>query len=94
MTVFFNAPDKDPDSILIHSMSWADWLVEGEIITDWSIFCNKTSMDVVKLNLDGGKLSWRVSGGILKRDYKVTVRVVTSMGRQEDRSIIYRVRER
>lgn len=92
MSFTFTAPVKDPDATLRHGMDWSAWLEDGETITTQTVTGEGLVLDQV--SEDAGVVSWRVSGGIATQDYVATVRVTTSLGRIDDRSVQYRVRER
>lgn len=89
------APIKDPVAILDHAMPWDDWLDDGETITARSV--TSSAPDELQAQagaLDSAQVTWRVSGGQAGRDYAVTVQITTSTGRCDERSVLYRVRER
>ena len=92
----FEAPIKDPQAVLRHSMDWSEWLEEGESITGLPEVISSVPGQLVadQVAVAAGVVSWRIGGGNAGTDYTLTVRVVTSLGRTDDRSIIYKVRER
>ncbi len=64
MNYAFEAPEKDPQSILFHSMDWGDWLRDGETITGTpEVFSDKPGLVVDQVTQVGGLVQWRVSGG-------------------------------
>jgi hypothetical protein len=98
MSYTFEAPIKDPHAILRHSMDWAQkgWLQAGEAIQGLPevISSAPTELVVDQVAQANGQVSWRVSGGLAGVNYTVTVRISTNQGRTDDRSILYKVRER
>lgn len=98
MDYTFEAPIKDPQAILRHSMDWAaqGWLQAGEAIQGLPQVVSSAPDDLVvdQIAQANGQVSWRVSGGVVGANYIVTVRISTDQGRTDDRSILYKVRER
>jgi hypothetical protein len=93
MSFTFTAPPKDPQATLRHSISWASWLQDGEAITAQSMTA-PDGITVDQVTQADGVVSYRISGGIDRKDYVVACRVETSQGRIDERSVLYRVRER
>ncbi len=96
MSYTFEAPIKDPQAILRHEMDWTAWLGEGETIVGTpTIFSSAPDDFVVDQPAHvNGRVSWRVSGGQSGVNYFVTVRIATNQGRADERSVLYKVRER
>ena len=86
--------DKDPSAILDYSIDWNDWLSEvGDSIASstWSVPAGLTAGATT--HADGITTVW-LSGGTAGSDYAVTNRIITSGGRQDERSFIVRAVER
>jgi|RifOxyB1_1023888.scaffolds.fasta_scaffold64347_1 hypothetical protein len=84
---------KDPDAKLDYGFNWTDWLADGETISSsaWTIPTGLT--EVSESNTSVLTTVW-VSGGTHGTDYELVNRIVTSAGRQEDRTIKLKVRNR
>jgi hypothetical protein len=94
MRYSFTAPAKDPSAVLRHAMDWTAWLDPGETITAQTAVASPAGLTVDQVGQLAGVVSWRVSGGVLDKNYTVTVTVTTSAGRSDQRSVLYRVRDR
>lgn len=87
---------KDPEAILDYSVDWSEWLPEGDTLSDsdWEADDGITiEASPAPTNVDGVTTVW-LSGGTVGQSYGVTNHIVTSAGREDDRSITIRVRER
>jgi hypothetical protein len=91
---------KDPDAILDYGFDWSEWLASGETIvtSSWIVPDDDTSpsMALVKTSDshdDSSTAIWLASG-LPGETYQVTNRIVTSLGRRDDRSITIRIIER
>ena len=96
MDYTFEAPIKDPQAILRHSMDWTAWLQPSEAISGTPTITSSVPAELVVDQPAGlnGVTSWRVSGGLADTNYIVTVRITTNQGRTDDRSVLYKVRDR
>lgn len=85
--------EKDPDSILDYPMDWADWLQDGETITnsEWLVTDGITVDN--SYNTAEATVVW-LSTCIAGQTYMITNRITTSAGRQEDRSFRVKVSNR
>lgn len=91
----FEAPVKDPDSTLIHSMDWSDWLDDTEEISGTpQVTSSPNGLTVTSVSEEDGIVTWTVSGGHLGSRYIVTCRVTTTFNRIEDRSVLYVIGQR
>ena len=96
---------KDPDAVLDYLVDFAsktnnngkeDYLEIGEVILTITSFTSSPDITVVsatKVNADTSVLLW-ISGGTLNQLYTITVRVVTSLGRTDDRSFQLQIVEK
>ena len=83
---------KDPDAVLDYPMNWADWLDGDTISTStWTV------PDGITKDSDSKTTSattiW-LSGGTAGLDYTLINHIVTAAGREDDRTIIIKVREK
>jgi hypothetical protein len=91
---------KDPDAILDFGFDWTDWLATAETISSsaWTLPTDTTS-PAVGLTRDSDSRStvattiW-LSHGVDGEDYDITNHIVTSAGREDDRTITIKVRSR
>lgn len=84
---------KDPQAILRDAFDWTDWLGAGETISAFAVTASDgLTIDQIARVL--GVVSYRVSGGTAGLDYVVTCEITTSEGNIDQRSALYRVRER
>lgn len=89
---------KDPDAVLDYLFDWAsntnsngttDWLQSGETITDHTITATTgiTVDSSALVNTATSVVAW-LSGGTAGTKYNVTCHIVTSAGREDDRTIV------
>ena len=86
---------KDPDAVLDFAFDWTieNWLESSETISSHTI----TVPAGITLDTDSestGLVTVWPSGGTHSIDYIVACKIVTSLGRTEERSILIRCRER
>lgn len=96
---------KDPDAVLDYYWDWAattnnssdngDWLESGETISTYTVTADTglTKDSDEKTNSDTTIKAW-FSGGTVGTEYDVVCHIVTSAGREDDRTITIRVEER
>lgn len=96
---------KDPDAVLDYLVDFAsktnnngkeDYLQIGEVILNHTAIASSSEITVDSsslINLDTSVLLW-ISGGLLGKTYTITVRVVTSLGRTDDRSFQLQIVEK
>lgn len=84
---------KDPDDVLDYTRSWSAFLATGETITTstWIVPTGITKDS--DTNNSTSATIW-LSGGTDGTEYELTNRIVTSAGRQVDRTFRIIVRER
>ncbi len=89
----FTTFKKDPDSKLDYGFDWSEWLTEGDTInsSDWTVDTGITKSNPT--NSTTGTAVW-IDGGTVGTTYRVTNSIVTSQGREADRSFYIRVVER
>ncbi|MCU0948345.1 MAG: hypothetical protein MUF47_08860 [Porphyrobacter sp.] len=95
MSYSYTAPRKDPDAALDYQMNWAAWLAEGETITVKEINATEgLTVSLARIMAGGKTVAWRLSGGVADTDAFVTIRITTSAGQRDDRTIRVPVRQR
>lgn len=78
---------KDPDAILDYSVDWTDWL-NGDSISS-SSWVTPAGITVDSDNHNGSVATVWLSGGTEGQSYTLVNRIVTSLGRTQDQSIIF-----
>lgn len=84
--------DKDPDATLDYSWDWSTWL-DGDTISSRS-FVVDTGLTVVSSQEVAGVVTAFISGGTAGQLLRATCRIVTALGRTDDRSIVLKIVER
>lgn len=84
---------KDPDAVLDYGFDWSDWLADEEIISEstWTVEDGITKDSDSKTNTV--TTIW-LSGGSAGVEYIMTNHIVTSDGREDDRSFRVKIIER
>lgn len=84
---------KDPDATLDYGVDWSDWLAQGETITGsvWTL-----TAGITKYNESYGTTATTVwlQGGVSGTTYRATNHITTSEGRQDDRTLTIKVKDR
>jgi hypothetical protein len=84
---------KDPDARLDYAFDWSAWLEEGETIVSQSFTVTLGDVEVdTDAELDGVVTVWLAGGTVGKA--KVTCHIVTSLGREDDRTMSITIKER
>jgi hypothetical protein len=84
---------KDPNGRLDYAFDWSAWLEDGETITSTSFTVPLGDVEVdADAEADGVVTVWLVGGTVGKA--KVTCHIVTSVGREDDRTMSITVKER
>lgn len=87
---------KDPDAVLDYACDWSAWLSGDTIASStWTVPDGLTegTGDYESTHTATEALVW-LSGGTAGRTYAVTNRITTTEGREDERTIYVRVRER
>ena len=93
MTTFLH----DPDALLDYVIDWTPWLATGETIVSatWELDPELVQPDGKPASTDGKKCTiWLTGGRYTSRGALVTVHVVTSQGREDDRTMRLNVTDR
>lgn len=83
---------KDPDAVLDYEVSWASWLAAGETISTSTFAVPVGITKDSESNTTTAATVW-LSGGTVGQSYTVTNHIVTSQGREDDRSMQIQIRE-
>lgn len=98
MTQSFTAPAKDPAAVLDYEMDWSAWLAVGETLQSTPLPVVTPSDPALTVSniavADQTKVRFRVGGGAAAANYTITVRITTSIGQVDERTILFPVRER
>jgi hypothetical protein len=84
---------KDPDAVLDYQWDWSEWLAAGETISSFDTTIPTGLTLDSESNTNTAVTAW-LSGGTVDTGYKVICHIVTSEGREDDRSIYINVRQR
>lgn len=84
---------KDPDAVLDYTFDWSNWLQPGETIAGYTL---DVELGIVNDRHNGNATSVTVwlSGGDDGEFYRVTNHIVTSAGREDDRTMNVQVIQR
>jgi hypothetical protein len=93
MTTTSDLFTKDPQAVLDYEFDWSAWLDVGETITTSTVSVPTGIVLDSHSELGGVVIAW-LSGGTAGVLYRVVSHVVTSSGRQDDRTIRVSVQER
>lgn len=88
-----NVFDKDPNAVLDYQWDWSDWLDEGETITV-AVITVPAGLTLDSQVDTGATVTAWLSGGTAGDGYRIICHIETSEGREDDRSIYLRCRER
>lgn len=86
----FEPIDKDPNAILDYGWDWSVWLPSGDVLVA-STWVADSGLTVTLSAFDGGTAVVWLSGGTVGKTYKVVNHIITSEGRQDDRTILIKV---
>lgn len=95
--------DKTPDAVLSYVFDWAaeasgrddadgDWLASGETISSYTI----TAEDGITIDSDTNDentVTITVSGGTAGNRYEIECNIVTSLGNEDTRTMIFHIKE-
>lgn len=89
---------KDPDAVLDYAIDWgAEYLSVDDLLAEssWSVTPDESDgVVVVGSAFEDRMSSVQAGGGIAGRLYRLANRVVTQLGRIDERSIMLRVEKR
>lgn len=84
---------KDPDATLDYEVDWSSWLASGETISAaaWTLSSGLTQTTV---NTTATKSTVWLSGGTANSRATAACRITTSLGRVDERTIEFVIRNR
>jgi hypothetical protein len=92
MTSSLNYFVKDPDAILDYTVDWLNWLCSDTIVTGtWVVPAGITR---ISNSITTTTCSIWLSGGTNGMSYNLTNRIITTGGRNDDRTVSVMVREK
>lgn len=83
---------KDPDAVLDYAWDWTSWLEDDSIQS--ATVTAQEGLTVDSTQVTSAAVTAWLSGGTDGSSYAVTCHVVTSAGREDDRTLTISVRER
>lgn len=86
-------PEKDPEAVLDYAFDWTDWLEVGETIDSY-VTTPSSDLTVDSETESSGIVTVFISGGTNRANGTATCHIVTSAGREDDRTILIPVRQR
>jgi hypothetical protein len=86
----------DPQARLDYYVNWAQWLADGETITDatWTVTNHDTPPDITDTITSTTQPGVWVTDAVLGDNLRLTCHIVTSEGREDDRTLSLIVRQR
>ena len=88
---------KDPDDVINWRWDWGDddspWLGDGDSIADHLVEAD-SGITIESSNISGDGVNVVLSGGTAGESYDVTVRITTSGGLVDDRTVIFVISEK
>lgn len=85
---------KDPDAVLDYAVDWSTWLASAETISTYAVSANSTLITIATAAQSSGVVTTWLSGGYAGSDYTVSIKVVTSSCRTDERSFLVKVKNR
>jgi hypothetical protein len=86
---------KDPQAVKDYAWNWNDWLSAGDAISSFTVTTTKGDVVVDTLPVPahaGGVVTAWLSGGTDGTDAEVTCHIETAQGREDDRTLYFRIR--
>ena len=85
---------QDPDEVLDYTLDWSDWLPNGDVITSATATGEAGLTVGATVSFTTTTTTVWLSGGTAGSEYDVSVHVVTTGGREGDRSITLQIKEK
>lgn len=83
---------KDPEAILDYTLDITDWLDEGDMLLSFEVLTE--GVELVSSVVDGSKCVAWLSGGVIGEPASATFRFTTQLGRTDDRTMFFKIRDR
>lgn len=88
----------DPNAILDYTEDWTDWLSQGDTIVSATVTFkdpeNTMTLDRAVAITTGNKVTAWITGGRLNTTENATYHIVTAEGREDDRTLYFKVKDR
>lgn len=84
---------KDPEAVLDYAVDWSDWLQSGETISSYVVTVPTGITKASDQQAAGIVTAW-LSGGTAGANYDVGVKIVTSLGRTDERTFSIKCADR
>jgi len=85
---------KDPDAELDYAVDWSTWLATGENISTYVVTADSSLITISTHSISSAVVTAWLSGGNVGQTYNVSVKVVTSGSRTDERSFKVKIKER
>ena len=85
---------KDPNAVLDYAVDWSTWLATGESISTYSVSVDSSLITIATYSVSSAVVTAWLSGGYVGQSYTVSVKVVTSGSRTDERSFKVKIKER
>lgn len=85
--------EKDANAILDYQISWANWLPSGDGIST-ATWTTASGITLSTASNTTQTVTFWLSGGTANQKYELINRILTTIGRQEERTIIVEVTDR
>jgi hypothetical protein len=83
---------KDPDAVLDYEIDWSEWLVTDTISA--STWAADTGLTVDSDSFTDTATTVWLSGGVVGTSYEVVNHITTANGREDDRTIIIKCKNK
>lgn len=83
---------KDPQAVLDYQWDWSAWLAAGDTIVSHTVTA-AAGLTVDSSSHTGTAVTAWLSGGTEGVMYPVTCHIVTAAGREDDRTLMFTMRE-
>jgi len=94
MSHSFSAAPKDPDAKLDYVMEWGNWLRDDETIASANVITDSPDIIVTNISILARSVRWRLAGGARGQNYLITIRIETTAGQVDNRTVRLRVQSR
>jgi hypothetical protein len=85
---------KDPDAVLDYPLDWAPWLTDiADTLANHTVTAD-AGLTMDSSSIVGTKVIAWLSGGTEAETYQVVYHIITTGGREDDRSIFVKIAER